>query len=165
MIRDQEKSKTDEAFDKATEDLDKELEDALSPENVADMVNQALASGFVTIGDSVVELNGLMTQWIDETGDGLYLLGDTIKSEMIDNLQQARDLIKELDSSSSWSKMIGLNLGRSVPQAISFSFNQPLVNVEGNADSSVLDTISSQVTTQINSMEQRIYQEIKNVLT
>ena len=171
MIRDQEKSKTDEAFDKATEDLDKELEDALSPENVADMVNQALASGFVTIGDSVVELNGLMTQWIDETGDGLYLLGDTIKSEMIDNLQQARDLIKELDSSSSWSKMIGLsttkaeNLGRSVPQAISFAFNQPLVNVEGNADSSVLDTISSQVTTQINSMEQRIYQEIKNVLT
>ena len=171
MIRDQEKSKTDEAFDKATEDLDKELEDALSPENVADMVNQALASGFVTIGDSVVELNGLMTQWIDETGDGLYLLGDTIKSEMIDNLQQARDLIKELDSSSSWSKMIGLsttkaeNLGRSVPQSISFAFNQPLVNVEGNADSSVLDTISSQVTTQINSMEQRIYQEIKNVLT
>ena len=67
--------------------------------------------------------------------------------------------------------MIGLsttkaeNLGRSVPQSISFAFNQPLVNVEGNADSSVLDTISSQVTTQINSMEQRIYQEIKNVLT
>ena len=171
MIRENEKSKTDEAFDKATEDLDKELEEALTPENVADIVNQALASGFITIGDSVIELNSLMTKWIDETGDGLYLLGDTIKSEMIDNLTKAKDLIKEMDGYSSWRSAINIassrvgESGKQVPQSISFEFNQPLVNIEGNADSSVVSSISDTVQSQLKKKKKRIYNEMKKALT
>ena len=71
MIREKEKENGNNRFDEEMEKLDKELEEALDPQNIADLVNKALVDGFVTIGDEVVALDSLMSDWLSETGDGL----------------------------------------------------------------------------------------------
>ena len=96
MIRDHEKEQGNARFDEELDKIDEELENALSPENLAAMVNQALVNGFVTIGDEVIELNSLMTSWLDETGDGLTAMGNILKEELIDNLEVAKQLFAEM---------------------------------------------------------------------
>ena len=53
MIRDKEKENGNNRFDEEMDKLDQELEEALDPQNIADLVNKALVDGFVTIGDEV----------------------------------------------------------------------------------------------------------------
>ena len=96
MIRNKEKENGNTRFDEEMEKLDQELEDALDPQNIADLVNKALVDGFITIGDEVVALDSLMTDWLNETGDGLYAIGDSLKSELIDNLQTAKTLMESM---------------------------------------------------------------------
>ena len=93
MIRDKEKENGNNRFDEEMEKLDQELEEALDPQNIADLVNKALVDGFVTIGDEVVALDSLMSDWLNETGDGLYAIGDTLREELIDNLRVAQELM------------------------------------------------------------------------
>lgn len=93
MIRDKEKENGNNRFDEEMEKLDEELEEALDPQNIADLVNKALVDGFVTIGDEVVALDSLMSDWLSETGDGLYAIGDTLREELIDNLRVAQELM------------------------------------------------------------------------
>ena len=93
MIREKEKENGNNRFDEEMEKLDKELEEALDPQNIADLVNKALVDGFVTIGDEVVALDSLMSDWLNETGDGLYAMGDILRKELIDNLRVAQELM------------------------------------------------------------------------
>lgn len=96
MIRDKEKENGNNRFDEEMEKLDQELEDVLDPQNIADLVNKALVDGFVTIGNEVIELDTLMSGWLDSTGDGLYAIGDILKSELIDNLVVAQGLLSQM---------------------------------------------------------------------
>ena len=100
MIRDHEKEEGNKRFDEEMAEADKALEEALDPKNVADLVNQALVNGFVTIGDEVMELDTLMTDWLSETGDGLYAIGDTLREELIDNLRTAQGLMADMGLAS-----------------------------------------------------------------
>lgn len=93
MIRDKEKENGNSRFDEEMEKLDKELEEVLDPQNIADLVNKSLVDGFVTIGDEVIALDTLMTDWLTETGDGLYAVGDLLREELIDNLRVAQQLM------------------------------------------------------------------------
>lgn len=93
MIRDKEKENGNNRFDEEMENLDQQLEDALDPQNIADLVNKALVDGFVTIGDEVIALDTLMSDWLNETGDGLYAIGDILREELIDNLRVAQELM------------------------------------------------------------------------
>lgn len=100
MIRDNEKQLGNDRFDEEMEKIDEEKEETLSAENLADMVNKALADGFVTIGGEVIELNTLMTDWLNETGDGLTAVGSYLKSELIDNLRVAQGLLQNMGAIS-----------------------------------------------------------------
>ena len=73
-----------------------------------------------------------MTNWIDESGDGLYALGGQLKTELVDNLQAAKTIMDEMGLSgfSSLSKAFpGANTSSNNN---TINFNQPLVNIEGN---------------------------------
>lgn len=95
-IKDYEKKQENKRFDEESDKLNKELEKMLDPKNIADLVNQALIDGFVTIGNEVIELDTLMSNWLDETGDGLYAIGDILKSELVDNLTTAQELLSQM---------------------------------------------------------------------
>ena len=93
MIRDKEKENGNARFDEEMKKAEQEMEEALKPENIAQLVNQALVDGFVTIGDEVLALDDVMTTWLKDTGDGLYAIGDTLREELIDNLRVAQELM------------------------------------------------------------------------
>lgn len=167
MIRDHEKELGNERFDEEMEKLDEELEEALSAENLSAMVNQALVDGFVTIGDEVIELNSLMTSWLDETGDGLTALGNSLKEELINNLEVAKQLMAEMgivntsvgnarvgsiDSASTIGEISvndvvsRLNDFMGATQTSSSVFQiESLMRIDGNVDKDVLPEVQKMI--------------------
>ena len=131
-IRQHEHDLANERFDEESAALDEELAAILAPENLVNTVNQAITSGMVTVGDEVVKLDTLMTNWMNESGDGLYALGGQLKTELVDNLQAAKTIMDSMGLSgfSSLSKAFpGANTSSNNN---TINFNQPLVNIEGN---------------------------------
>lgn len=171
MVRENEHSKANEDFDKQEEALDNALAEALDPAKLVEVVNDAIGSGLITIGDQVMELDDLMTTWLDETGDGLYALGDVLKSELLDNLVNAHKILGDMNmfntnGSVSFASSNAL-LARQNPSTVSssssnhtISFDAPLLYVSGNVDSSNIDELTST----LKDMEQRIYTTIANAL-
>ena len=114
MIKDKEKENGNNRFDEEMEKIDKELEEALDPKNMADLVNKALVDGFVTIGDEVIELDTLMTDWLSDTGDGLYAIGDLLREELINNLRTAQELMAGMGITSTGVTNSGVQLEQGV---------------------------------------------------
>ena len=81
---------------------------------MADLVNKALVDGFVTIGDEVIELDTLMTDWLSDTGDGLYAIGDLLREELINNLRTAQELMVGMGITSTGVTNSGVQLEQGV---------------------------------------------------
>ena len=152
MIREHEKDSINDKFDEQLDSLDEELESLLSPENLVNMINQAITSGFMTIGDETVALQGIMDTWLNETGDGLYALGDILRTELCGNLEAAAGLMADMgitslggNNASSLAingRAIGTGLLESAAgqttvggDSISIVFDAPLVELNGDASS------------------------------
>ena len=131
-IREHENDLANERFDEEVESLDEELAEILSPENLVSVVNQAITSGMITVGDEVIRLDELMTNWMDESGDGLYALGGQLKSELVDNLQAAKTIMDEMGLSGFASLSKAFPGGGTTNNANTINFNKALVNVEGS---------------------------------
>ena len=167
IIRENEHEQTNEDFSDQEQALDDALAEALDPAKLVEVVNNAIGSGLITIGDQVVELDDLMTTWLNETGDGLYTIGDTLKSELLDNLEVAKEILTEMGLTNGsgidlFTNAQGL-LTHAKPagtMASSVTFSAPLLYVEGNVDSSNIDDI----TTELQKVEQRIYENIAKSL-
>ena len=159
-IREHEKEQGNQAFEDEKEKLDEDLDEGLSPENIAAMVNQALVDGFVTIGDEVIELNDLMTTWLDETGDGLYAIGTMLKEDLVGNLATAKALMADMGligsgngtGISQWTlgadgtttlknanNDVNANKGNS---NVTVNFTESLLNIEGNVTDEVVEDLS-----------------------
>ena len=97
-----------------------------------------------------MSLGGLMTTWMDETGDGLYALGDILKTELIDQLANAQQILKDmgltgvgrsigLSSTSLIEK--ALSTGASDSKSANVEFTAPLLYVQGNVDDGNIDDL------------------------
>ena len=83
---------TDEA-NKAKEELD----NILDPKNLQNLINSALESGlFTDLEGNIYNLKDVMLDFVDEYGDGLSSIGALIKSELVENLNLAKDTMKNL---------------------------------------------------------------------
>ena len=131
-IREHENDLANERFDEEAASLDEELAEILSPENLVSVVNQAITSGMITVGDEVVKLDTLMTNWMNESGDGLYALGGQLKTELVDNLQAAKTIMDEMGLSGFASLSKAFPGGGTTNNANTINFNKALVNVEGS---------------------------------
>ena len=131
-IREHENDLANERFDEEAASLDEELAEILSPENLVSVVNQAITSGMITVGDEVVRLDELMTTWMNESGDGLYALGGQLKTELVDNLQAAKTIMDEMGLSGFASLSKAFPGGGTTNNANTINFNKALVNVEGS---------------------------------
>ena len=154
MIRDKEKENGNNRFDEEMEKIDKELEEALDPKNMADLVNKALVDGFVTIGDEVIELDTLMTDWLSDTGDGLYAIGDLLREELINNLRTAQELMVGMGITSTGIQgVLTKDLENKLNNALSANSNSSsqnldisigsLIEVKGNVTEDVLPKLES----------------------
>lgn len=83
---------TDEA-NKAKEELD----NILDPKNLQNLINSALESGlFTDLEGNIYNLKDVMLDFVDEYGEGLSSIGALIKSELVENLNLAKDTMKNL---------------------------------------------------------------------
>jgi hypothetical protein len=163
IIRENEHEQTNEDFSDQEQALDNALAEALDPAKLVEVVNDAIGSGLITIGDQVIELDDLMTTWLNETGDGLYTIGDTLKSELLDNLEVAKEILAEMGLTNGsgidlFTNAQGL-LTHAKPAGTmtsSVTFSAPLLYVEGNVDEGSV----AELTAELQRMEQRIYENI-----
>ena len=163
IIRENEHEQTNEDFSDQEQALDDALAEALDPAKLVEVVNDAIGSGLITIGDQVIELDDLMTTWLDETGDGLYAIGDTLKSELLDNLEAAKETLTEMGLTNGsgidlFTNAQGLlaNAKPTNTMTSSVTFSAPLLYVEGNVDEGSV----AELTAELQRMEQRIYENI-----
>lgn len=150
MIRENEKKLSDERFAEEETKLDDELAEILAPENLVAAVNEAITSGMVTVGDEVIKLSDLMSDWMDESGDGLYALGGVIKEELIANLEAAAELMREtgiLGVSDVSSRLKSINESRDSGSTV--NFNQPLVFVESMSADTDLEAFATTIKNEV----------------
>ena len=125
MIRDKEHENGLDAFDQAISDLDTALENALDPENLADLVNQALSKGFVELNGVVYQTENLLHNMLTSTTDGFFALGQTLKQELIEGLEVCKTLFVEIGALASG---LGSSVATSTAKArslVSDGFNLP----------------------------------------
>lgn len=96
MIKDHERENANQMFEDEKNKLDEEMNDLLTPEKLAEMVNQALSTGMVQIGEETLTLNELMLDNIMQQEEAYYALGEVMKSEMLDSLEQAKKLYLDI---------------------------------------------------------------------
>ena len=149
-IREHENDLANERFDEEVASLDEELAEILSPENLVSVVNQAITSGMITVGDEVVRLDELMTTWMNESGDGLYALGGQLKTELVDNLQAAKTIMDEMGLSGFASLSKAFPGGGTTNNANTINFNKALVNVEGSMTTDIdTDALAEQLKNEV----------------
>ena len=74
-----------------------ELENILDPKNLQNLINSALESGlFTDLEGNIYNLKDVMLDFVDEYEDGLSSIGALIKSELVENLNLAKDTMKNL---------------------------------------------------------------------
>ncbi len=142
MIKDWEREQANNRLDEEMEKLDQEMEEALTPENLSQLVASALQTGLVTVGDEIIRLDDLMADFAVEAEGAITSLATTIRAEMVQSLQEAKLLIESLGSSyrtligynESFAKGVTLSSseiqGRSMSPSI--EFNAPLLTIQGD---------------------------------
>ncbi|WP_270504430.1 phage tail tape measure protein [Paraclostridium sordellii] len=90
----------DKESDRLQEDADKKkeaLDQKFSPENIQNLVNEALNTGlFTDIDGNVKSLEDTLLDFVSKTSEGMGALGGVIKSELVTNLELAKDAYQEL---------------------------------------------------------------------
>ena len=154
-------------FDKEAERLEEEnnkaienLENTWSDSKIAEMVAQALGSGvFTDIEGNVHSLEDVLVDFAEESGELFGVLGSIIESELITNLQIAKDTVRELSSIMSEFDLVGYTstqISRSIQGVTSrmansgtyattnnnnINITSPIINIEGNVDANVVEEL------------------------
>ena len=164
LTQDKIDSDINDLYDKESERIEEEnknaidkIEEEWSDSKIAQMVAEALGSGvFTDIEGNVHDLEDALINFAEETGELFGVMGAVIKSELITNLEIAKDtvqelgnILKELDLSSYAipSTALGVdNIGTGYSaQQVSNQvvFESSLINIEGNVDASVVDDLKA----------------------
>ena len=157
---DQEADRIEEENENAIEALEKMWSDS----KIAEMVSQAITSGIFTgIDGTIQSLEDALVQFAYDSGDLFGVMGTVVKSELITNLEIAKDTVKELGQIikdldlEKFSTLSGVfsfenrSSGRSIGDVLNtisrtsnnIVFDSPLINIEGSVDRDVLMTLES----------------------
>lgn len=95
LIKEQDRNDITDKIDDKIEGWDDALEEALSPENVNKLIEQALKTGYIQIGDEIINVQDAMNEMIKETTVGFQTAGNAMK-EYIDNLKTVAEIYKSI---------------------------------------------------------------------
>lgn len=77
-------------------EIDKYYEGRLEKDNLYREVRQVINSGLISdVKGNLIDLNIAIEEYENKWGEGLSALGDKIKTELIDNLEKVRELLKD----------------------------------------------------------------------
>ncbi|WP_133014895.1 hypothetical protein [Clostridium cuniculi] len=143
-IRDNRKEDSLADLDNMEESIEKEYEDALSPENINKIISDAMSSGYIKLGDEVLDLNSATTQYLAETTVGTQNLINA-NTELLNSYLSVKDILKDIstlnanlgnigiDLNTVYSGMSRSNTGNSV------SFGDITVQIQGSTNMSQAD--------------------------
>lgn len=156
IIRDNQKESMIEGMEKEKEELDKELEDLLSPANMNKLIADALSSGMVEIGGEVVDLSKAMSQMLKDTTIGTQNLIN-INNELINSLKEAQSIyanISGINSSLGLQGVNGFSNSRSSNNGTTFT-GDIIVKVPEMANGVTPEDVSSAITKALKSYDKQ----------
>ena len=93
-------SNIDVEIDRLEEEQEKliaSLDEKFSETNIAKMVSQAIASGFIEINGEVKTLQDALIQSINDSAEGYSVMANIIKNELISNLNVALNTMQQIE--------------------------------------------------------------------
>lgn len=143
-IRDDQKESMLESLESQKESIEKEYEDILSPENVNKIIADAMKSGYIQLGDEVLDLNSATTKYLAETTIGTQNL-ISANTELLNSYLSVKDILKDISKLNTNLGNIGIDLN-SVYSGISrnsarnsVSFGNITVQIQGNTNMNQID--------------------------
>ena len=154
----------DEEINRVEEDAEKlkeSLDETFSEEKLNQMIKDSLLNNtFVDLDGNIRNLQDVLLEFEDKFGDGMSAIGSLIKSELITNLEIAKDTMKDLSnilteldlnkfSGQAYSVVYDTSdLTKGISQVSknqsqTIQFNSPLINIEGNVDGNVMDELKA----------------------
>lgn len=121
-IKDNQFEAYDAMLESKIDNIDKELEDYLKPENINKVIDNALRTGMINVMGTVYDLNDATAGYLSDTTTGFQTTASAIK-EMNDELANAKALMGDLNTINS---QLGYNrnLVGTDPKAVSTTNNQ-----------------------------------------
>ena len=183
MVQDKIDDQVNDMFDKESNRLEQEaenakdeLDDKYSDEKLQQIVKDALTNGvFTDIDGNIKDLGETLKDFEDKFGDGMTAIGEIIKSELITNLEIAKETMKEFDkilgnlNLNQFKQNFSADINKSIiPQNIiqsdnpSIQFNSPLMVVQGNVTRDVVDDLKSSISNLKNQITKDIIKHIKS---
>lgn len=117
QLKENQKDTTLGEIEKESEKLEEELENALSPENLTAMVEQAMKTGMVTIGNEVIKVTDLYSDMVKDNVVGTQSMTNEI-NEYINSLKEAQSLYQNFGSINSNLGNEFINTGRISTQGV-----------------------------------------------
>nr|DAM23811.1 MAG TPA: minor tail protein [Caudoviricetes sp.] len=103
LIKEQDRNDFTDKIDDKISSLDEALQEALKPENINKIIEEGLKTGYIQIGDEIINVQNAMNEMIKETTVGFQTAGNVMK-EYIDSLKTAEEIYKNIQG-------INANLG------------------------------------------------------
>lgn len=145
----------DKEIDKAekeSEDKIKALENLWTPEKIAEMVTKNLSTNtFTDLDGNVKNLQDTLIEFAETSGDALGIMGDSIKNDLINNLQVATDVLKQYTDiyNSLGLKQYGTNYkdmyDNNNPHNTNLQLGGIHINIQGNPDEVTIDKLTKAI--------------------
>ena len=141
-----------DALDKKKEDALQQMEDTYTPQKIAQMVQDAMMTNtFTDLNGNVTNLQDKLIEFAETSGDAIGILGDSIKTELCDNLSIALDYLEDYSkifNELGFKQLGDINYrGNMKDGSVSKTLNTGdfIFNVDGNMDDKALNDMRNMI--------------------
>ena len=108
-IRDNQKDSITDSLEAQKEQLEKDYEEFLKPENINKIISDAMENGYINLGDKILDLNSATTQYLAETTIGTQNLINA-NNELLNSYLSVKDILKDISALNANLGNIGIDL-------------------------------------------------------
>ena len=141
-----------DALDKKKEDMTQDIDDTYTQQKIAQMVQDAMMTNtFTDLNGNITNLQDKLIDFAETSGDAVGILGDSIKTELCDNLSVALDYLKDYSEifdqlgfkqlgNVSYKDNLNKNTGNKT-----LNIGDIVINIDGNIDDNTLDDMQDMI--------------------
>lgn len=141
-----------DALDKKKEDMTQDIDNTYTQQKIAQMVQDAMMTNtFTDLNGNITNLQDKLIDFAETSGDAVGILGDSIKTELCDNLSVALDYLKDYSEifdqlgfkqlgNISYKDNLNKNTGNKT-----LNVGDIVINIDGNVDDNTLDDMQDMI--------------------
>ena len=141
-----------DALDKKKEDMTQNIDDTYTQQKIAQMVKDAMMTNtFTDLNGNITNLQDKLIDFAETSGDAVGILGDSIKTELCDNLEVALDYLKDykdIFKELGFKQLGNVNYKEGMNKdttSKTLNVGDININVEGSVDENVLDDMQEMI--------------------